>query len=164
LTTNQGQGELGVLPKTLQDAIFEDPSLGVVQAQDFIQDFSSECYLPFEGQEFSLGHAPSETERGFVATNLHPFNLNDWDFNQNGAPGRRAPYDSDPDAQGTTGKRRRKRNKCLGSSKTDPNFILGDDLTMVEVSPMADKTLVRKAYGDNSLKKLCEPRPLQTGA
>jgi hypothetical protein len=49
--------------------------------------------------------------------------------------------------QGATGPRRRKQNKCLGSSKADPNFILGEDLSMVGVAAMADKTLVGKAYG-----------------
>jgi hypothetical protein len=41
----------------------------------------------------------------------------------------------------------RKQNKFLGSSKADPNFILGDDLSMARVSVMVETTLVGKAHG-----------------
>jgi hypothetical protein len=63
------------------------------------------------GQYFSLGHAPSETERDFSTTNIHPFNLNGWDFSQTKATDQSAPYNSDIDAQGAKGKIRRKRKK-----------------------------------------------------
>jgi hypothetical protein len=86
-------------------------------------------------------------DQGFVATHLRPHNLNGWDISHIGAPGPITPFDSDPDTQGTLRKRRRKHNKCLGSLKEDPNFILDDDLSMAGVSAMEDKTLVGKAYG-----------------
>jgi hypothetical protein len=86
-------------------------------------------------------------ERGFVTTNLQPSNLNGWDLSQRGAPGSLPPFYLDLDAQGTSEQKRRKRNKCLGSSKADPNFIHDDDLSMVGVFTMEEKTLVGKAYG-----------------
>jgi hypothetical protein len=48
---------------------------------------------------------------------------------------------------GASESRHRKQNKCVGSSKTNLNFTLGDDLTLSGVAEMADKTLVGKAYG-----------------
>jgi hypothetical protein len=39
------------------------------------------------------------------------------------------------------------RNKCIGSSKENPNFILREDLTMSGVAEMVDKTIVGKVYG-----------------
>jgi hypothetical protein len=48
---------------------------------------------------------------------------------------------------GASGSRRRKKSKCVGSSQADPNFILGDDLTMSGVAAMEDKSIVGKVYG-----------------
>jgi hypothetical protein len=50
-------------------------------------------------------------------------------------------------SQGSREARHRKRNKCVGSSKSNLDFTLGDDLTLSGVAEMADKTLVGKAYG-----------------
>jgi hypothetical protein len=100
-----------------------------------------------------LGQTSREPVGGFVASNLHPSNLNGWDTGIGRESGRIASLDSDHDLQGVPGPRRRKQNKCLGSSKADPNFILGEDLTMSGVAAMADKTIVRKSYGPQFSEK-----------
>jgi hypothetical protein len=86
-------------------------------------------------------------EKGFVEVLLQPHNLNGWYHNHCEILGPSLPLFFEPELQGTIEQKRRKHNKFLGSSKADPKFTLGDDLTMAGVLVMANKTLVGKSYG-----------------
>jgi hypothetical protein len=48
----------------------------------------------------------------------------------------------------------RKHNECVGSSISNLDFTLGDDLTLSDVAKMVDKTLVGKAYGRQFSEKM----------
>jgi len=62
---------------------------------------------------------------GFIASNLHPSNLNEWVSVFNEDPTGNAHLVLDQGLVGAPKNKRRKKSKCIGSSKGDPNFFLG---------------------------------------
>jgi hypothetical protein len=94
-----------------------------------------------------------ELVEGFIAANLRPSNSSEWVSVFGGEPGNNTQLNQDQGFTGVPESRQRKQNKCIGSSKENPNFILGDDLTLSGVAEMADKTIVGKAYGHQFSEK-----------
>jgi hypothetical protein len=108
--------------------------------------------FPFKEQCYFQDHTLSADER-FISANLRPTNSSEW-ANFFGGETTNATHNQHyRPRKGANGTRHKKLNKCVGSSSTNQNFTLGDELTLSGVAEMTNKILVGKAYGRQFNKK-----------
>jgi hypothetical protein len=123
-----------------------DSTLGLENWVSLDHGSAPDLFYPYMEQAY-FSDQPEEYVEGFITTNLRPSNSSEWVTVFGGESGNNTRLTQNRGLTGASESRHRKQNKCVGSSKTNLNFTLGDDLTLSGVAEMADKTLVGKDYG-----------------
>jgi len=142
----------GVFPEVFPREGLADTTLGLANWASLEQGPTPDLFNPYADQAY-FSDQPEELVEGFIAANLRPSNSSEWVSVFGGEPETNTHLNQDQGFMEVPESRQRKRNKCVGSSKSNLNFTLDNDLTLSGVVEMADKTLVGKSYGHQFSEK-----------